>query len=76
MEKLLTVDIDEWRAEVPSIREHFAMFGDKLPTAAGRRGRRAGAEARLRLVPTQSEPESIARGHVPARARRAVGGTR
>ena len=31
MEKLLTVDVDEWRAEVPSIREHFAMFGDKLP---------------------------------------------
>jgi phosphoenolpyruvate carboxykinase (GTP) len=31
MEKLLTVDVDEWRAEVPSIREHFATFGDKLP---------------------------------------------
>jgi len=31
MEKLLTVNIDEWRAEVPSIREHFATFGDKLP---------------------------------------------
>ena len=31
MEKLLTVDIDEWRAEVPSIREHYATFGDKLP---------------------------------------------
>jgi phosphoenolpyruvate carboxykinase (GTP) len=31
MEKLLTVDADEWRAEVPSIREHFAKFGDKLP---------------------------------------------
>jgi phosphoenolpyruvate carboxykinase (GTP) len=31
MEKLLTVDVDEWRAEVPSIREHFAIFGDKLP---------------------------------------------
>jgi phosphoenolpyruvate carboxykinase (GTP) len=31
MDKLLTVDYDEWRAEVPSIREHFATFGDKLP---------------------------------------------
>jgi phosphoenolpyruvate carboxykinase (GTP) len=31
MEKLLAVDADEWRAEVPSIREHFATFGDKLP---------------------------------------------
>jgi phosphoenolpyruvate carboxykinase (GTP) len=27
------VDLDEWRAEVPSIREHFAKFGDKLPAA-------------------------------------------
>ena len=33
MEILLKVDIDEWRAEVPSIREHFASFGDKLPAA-------------------------------------------
>ncbi len=32
MEQLLTVDSDEWRAEVPLIREHFAKFGDKLPT--------------------------------------------
>ncbi len=31
MEKLLAVDTDEWRAELPSIREHFARFGDKLP---------------------------------------------
>jgi phosphoenolpyruvate carboxykinase (GTP) len=31
MDKLLTVNVDEWRAEVPSIREHFAKFGDKLP---------------------------------------------
>ena len=33
MATLLHVDVDEWRAEVPSIREHFATFGDKLPTA-------------------------------------------
>jgi phosphoenolpyruvate carboxykinase (GTP) len=31
MEKLLTVDPAEWRAEVPSIREHYAKFGEKLP---------------------------------------------
>jgi phosphoenolpyruvate carboxykinase (GTP) len=31
MEKLLAVDTEEWRAEVPGIREHFATFGDKLP---------------------------------------------
>jgi phosphoenolpyruvate carboxykinase (GTP) len=32
MEELLRVDVDEWRAEVPLIREHFAQFGDHLPT--------------------------------------------
>ncbi|HVB93269.1 MAG TPA: phosphoenolpyruvate carboxykinase (GTP) [Acidimicrobiales bacterium] len=32
MDKLLAVDVDGWRAEVPSIREHYAKFGDKLPT--------------------------------------------
>ena len=33
MEELLRVDRDEWRAEVPLIREHFAKFGDRLPRA-------------------------------------------
>jgi phosphoenolpyruvate carboxykinase (GTP) len=33
MQKLLTVNPDEWRAEVPRIREHFAIFGDRLPLA-------------------------------------------
>jgi len=33
MATLLSVSADEWRAEVPSIREHFAKFGDKLPLA-------------------------------------------
>ena len=31
--ELLRVDRDEWRAEVPLIREHFAQFGDRLPAA-------------------------------------------
>jgi phosphoenolpyruvate carboxykinase (GTP) len=31
LEELLRVDRDEWRAEVPLIREHFAKFGDRLP---------------------------------------------
>jgi phosphoenolpyruvate carboxykinase (GTP) len=35
MQKLLTVNPDEWRAEVPRIREHFAIFGDRLPLALG-----------------------------------------
>jgi phosphoenolpyruvate carboxykinase (GTP) len=28
---LLQVDTEEWKAELPSIREHYAKFGDKLP---------------------------------------------
>jgi phosphoenolpyruvate carboxykinase (GTP) len=28
---LLSVDTEEWKAEIPSIREHYAKFGDKLP---------------------------------------------
>ncbi len=31
MAELLNVDAGEWRAELPSIREHFARFGDHLP---------------------------------------------
>ncbi len=29
--KLLAVDVDGWKAEVPLIREHFSKFGDHLP---------------------------------------------
>ncbi|MGC8499038.1 MAG: phosphoenolpyruvate carboxykinase (GTP) [Acidimicrobiales bacterium] len=28
---LLSVDVEEWRAEVPLIEEHYAQFGDRLP---------------------------------------------
>ena len=31
MEILLSVDAEDWRREVPLIREHFAQFGDRLP---------------------------------------------
>jgi phosphoenolpyruvate carboxykinase (GTP) len=31
MAKLLDVDPDEWRAQLPQLREHFATFGDDLP---------------------------------------------
>jgi len=30
-ERLLKVDADEWRAEIPSIEEHFDEIGDRLP---------------------------------------------
>jgi phosphoenolpyruvate carboxykinase (GTP) len=33
MELLLRVDPDEWRREVPLIRDHFAGLGDHLPGA-------------------------------------------
>jgi len=28
---LLTVDPEDWRGEVPLIRDHYSMFGDRLP---------------------------------------------
>jgi len=31
METLLSVDKEDWRNEVPLIKEHFATFGDRLP---------------------------------------------
>jgi phosphoenolpyruvate carboxykinase (GTP) len=31
MAELLRVDTAEWKAEIPSIRQHYALFGDRLP---------------------------------------------
>ncbi len=31
MEQLLRVDHDEWRREVPHIRDHYAQFNERLP---------------------------------------------
>jgi phosphoenolpyruvate carboxykinase (GTP) len=31
MKELLTVDNDEWRDEIPRIREHYAQFNERLP---------------------------------------------
>ncbi len=31
VQELLRVDVDAWRREVPSIEQHFAQFGDRLP---------------------------------------------
>jgi phosphoenolpyruvate carboxykinase (GTP) len=33
MDKLLAIDADEWKAELPLIEEHYAIFGDRLPPA-------------------------------------------
>jgi phosphoenolpyruvate carboxykinase (GTP) len=34
--ELLGVDVDGWLGEIPSIREHFAMFGRHLPEGLNR----------------------------------------
>ena len=36
MAKLLDVDPDEWRAQLPQLREHLAKFGDDLPEELSR----------------------------------------
>jgi phosphoenolpyruvate carboxykinase (GTP) len=33
LNQLLHVDNEEWKKEMPGIREHFATFGDRLPAA-------------------------------------------
>lgn len=35
LDTLLSVDIDGWKAAIPQIREHFAVYGDKLPDSLG-----------------------------------------
>ena len=32
MKDLLRVDTEGWKAEIPSIKEHYQSFGDKLPS--------------------------------------------
>jgi phosphoenolpyruvate carboxykinase (GTP) len=36
MAKVLDVDPEEWKAQLPRIREHYAIFGDDLPDELGR----------------------------------------
>ena len=44
-EMLLKVDVEAWKAEIPSMREHLDTFGDKLPQ--GLRDELAALEKRL-----------------------------
>ena len=49
LEALLAVDVDGWEAELPSLAEHLATFGDRLPAelrGAARRPARAPRGAR------------------------------
>ena len=39
-QELLEVDTEGWKAQLPQIKEHFATFGDKLPTGAATRSSR------------------------------------
>jgi phosphoenolpyruvate carboxykinase (GTP) len=48
LEKLLSVDVEGWLAEIPLIREHFAKFGNHLP--AGLKKEVDDLEARLKAV--------------------------
>jgi phosphoenolpyruvate carboxykinase (GTP) len=45
LKKVLAVDAEEWRAEVPDIEAHFDTFGDRLPDAL--RDELQGLEKRL-----------------------------
>jgi phosphoenolpyruvate carboxykinase (GTP) len=31
MAELLEVDPEQWKAQLPQVREHLAKFGDRLP---------------------------------------------
>ncbi len=51
LDSLLEVDPEEWKNELPSIHEHFATFGDRLPQALRDAARRARAAARAARRP-------------------------
>ncbi len=46
--KLLSINTDEWLADIPRIREHFAKFGDRLP--AGLKAEVDSLEQRLKAA--------------------------
>jgi phosphoenolpyruvate carboxykinase (GTP) len=33
LRELLSVNVEDWRREIPLIEEHYAQFGDRLPAA-------------------------------------------
>jgi phosphoenolpyruvate carboxykinase (GTP) len=35
LEQILAVDTEQWKSEIPAIREFFAEFGDRLPAEVG-----------------------------------------
>ncbi len=73
LDELLSVDEDEWRAELPLIEEHYAVFGDRLPTALARRARRP-RQAPGRVAPTWACSVGSSSASWPARSRAQVTG--
>ncbi|MBI4964939.1 MAG: phosphoenolpyruvate carboxykinase (GTP) [Desulfomonile tiedjei] len=53
LEELLNVDVEGWLAEIPSIKEHYAKFGDRLPQ--GLRDELAKLEERLLKAKTSGQ---------------------
>ena len=47
MEELLRFDPEAWAAQLPQVREHLAMFGDRLPAGAPQPARSIGGPGRL-----------------------------
>ncbi|MGH2844015.1 MAG: phosphoenolpyruvate carboxykinase domain-containing protein, partial [Solirubrobacteraceae bacterium] len=35
MERLLSIDVEGWKQQLPQIRDHYARFGAKLPAQLG-----------------------------------------
>ncbi len=48
MRELLSIDLDEWRAEIEAIKEHYDRFGDRLP-----------AELRAQLVALEARVSKV-----------------
>ena len=66
----LRVDNVEWRRELPTIEEHFARFGDRLPDAL-----RGAAEHSSRLADSPGRPRTALRATATIRGQDHGGGT-
>ncbi len=67
LQDVLHVEPEDWRKELPAIKEHFARFGDRLPDAL-RTARRPGAAAQRLTVSVR--PRSAGSRFARARRRR------
>ena len=72
MAELGRVDADEWRDEVPLMREHYARFGDRLPVELAEQLDGAGAPAGLIAADRRARDRSQGATQRWRRARRLV----